>query len=193
MAFTDTKFSICSAASALIGGPPVNDFEQGSDIAQKCKQLYESGVEELLTRHPWQFCKRWAVIERNSETPALKWDALYDMPNDCLEIRSVWINDRAIEYEVLGRGVYCNAVDTDEVVAEYTARAAEADWPPMFVMCMTYRMTGYLASGHAERAALAKTWMDELEGNQLPLTRHADSMKQTTQKMPPSRRLIGLR
>jgi hypothetical protein len=193
MAFTDTKFSICSRASALIGGPPVNDFESGSDIAQKCKQLYEGGVEEMMTRHPWQFCKRWTAIERNPETPALKWSALYNFPNDCLEIRSVWVNDAPIDYEVLGRGVYCDAVETDIVVAEYTIRAAEYDWPPMFSTCMVYRMTGYLSSGHAERASLAKIWLDELELNQLPLTRHADAMKQPTQKMPKSRRLIGLR
>lgn len=193
MAVTDTKFSICSAASALIGGPPVNDFEQGSDIAQKCKQLYEQAATNLLTMHPWQFNKQWAVMERHPDAPLTKWDAQYNFPNDCLEIRTVLVNDLPIDYECLGRAVFCNAVETDEVVIEYSRRADEADWPPAVVTVMIEFMTGFLASGHAERAALAKTWVDHADIVSLPLARHGDAQKITTRKMPGSKRLIGRR
>src|SRR5262245_61530683 len=188
-----TKFSICSAAAALIGAPPINTFDEGTDVAQKAKETYDVCVESLLTKHPWNFAKEYAVIERDVEEPEAKWDARYNWPNDCLEIRCVYVQDIPIDYEVLGRTVLCNAVNTDTVVAEYTLNIAPSEWPAYFVECVVEKMTSYLASGHAERAALAKVWLDNHNGISLPFARTADSQKQTAARMPRSRRLIGRR
>ena len=186
MTAANTPIKICSRASLLIGGDAIQSFEDGTAEASVSAAMYEDMARSTLTNTRWRFASDQAVLNRLTEQPTGRWDAAYQLPSECIMVSGVTVNEMLIKYDTYGRKVFCNAVATDEVVADYIFRADESDWPPYFTVAMEYVMAGVLAISVARDSSLAQM-MEAKAEYYLRIARSRDSQTQTTRKLNTSR------
>ena len=63
-----TKIQIVSNALVLIGDSPISDFTE-NDAAAAGQQLYPFSYNNVLSRHPWGFAKKYQQLSKLSQTP----------------------------------------------------------------------------------------------------------------------------
>ena len=51
----DSKFDICNKAMVLVGANTISSFTQNTTESKVAGQLYESTLENLITRCRWRF------------------------------------------------------------------------------------------------------------------------------------------
>ena len=156
MTAANTPIKICSRASLLIGGDAIQSFEDGSSEASVAAAMYEDIARAALTNTRWRFASDQAVLNRLANAPTGRWDAAYQLPSECIMVSAVTIDEAQVRFDTYGRKVFCNAVETDEVVADYIFRADESDWPPYFTIAVEYLMAGVLAVSVARDGSLAQ-------------------------------------
>lgn len=186
MTAANTPIKICSRASLLIGGDAIQSFEDGSAESSVAAAVYEDMALSTLTNTRWRFASDQAILNRLASSPTGRWDSAYQLPAECIMVSAVTINEFPIEYDTYGRKIFCNAVETDVVIADYIFRADESTWPPYFTVAMQYVMAGVLATSVARDATLAGM-MDAKADYYLRLARSRDSQSQTTRKLNTSR------
>ena len=186
MTAANTPIKICSRASLLIGGDAIQSFEDGSAEASVSAAMYEDMARSTLTNTRWRFASDQSVLNRLTQSPTGRWDAAYQLPTECIMVSSVTVNDMPIKYDTYGRKIFCNTVESDEVIADYIFRADESDWPPYFTVAMEYVMAGVLAISVARDSSLAQM-MEAKAEYYLRIARSRDSQAQTTRKLNTSR------
>ena len=138
---TDSKFDLCSAALVAIGAHRIATFEDGTAEATVAGSLYEMLVDHELGRHRWNFAKRVFKLNRLAEVPLHRWAYLYQLPADCILLRSVYFSGQPVAYEQYdGRRVASDALDP---IAEFTGRIAEDQWPAYFMALMRMRLEAH--------------------------------------------------
>ena len=108
------------------------------------------------------------------------------MPSGTLMLNAITVEEQAIEYDTYGDKVYCDAVSTDEVIADYIFRAEEVDWPPYFTLAVEFAVASVFAISLARDAQLG-TAMENRAERQFIKARRLDSQQQTTRKLNTSR------
>jgi len=182
----DSALDICSRASLLIGGDAISAFDAGTAEAEVANAVYEDITVAALTGSRWRFATKQAELTRNATAPTSRWDAAYDFPADLLMLNTVTVNDIVIEYDIYGDQVYTNATSTETVVADYSYRALEADWPSYFTLAVQFQIASMLALSVARDATLAGA-MEAQGERQMIKARRLDSQQQTTRKLDTSR------
>jgi len=184
--YANTAIKICSRASLLIGGDAIQSFTDGTAESSVADAIYEDIARSSLTNTRWRFATNQAVLNRLSTAPTGRWDAAYQMPSGTLMLNAITVEEQAIEYDTYGDKVYCDAVSTDEVIADYIFRAEEVDWPPYFTLAVEFAVASVFAISLARDAQLG-TAMENRAERQLIKARRLDSQQQTTRKLNTSR------
>lgn len=184
MAFTD--IDICSHALVMIGENPITSLTDGTTAANACANLYETTVQDLLTRYPWRFASNIVQLSRLTDAPANKWDAAYQIPGTALSIKTVMVEDRPIDFDRFEDKIWCNADAADEVYLEATFRVDEAFWPPYFVTLVEIQLASLLAHSVAAQVDTAD-WLDKKALRHGALARTRDSMARTAARIDVSR------
>lgn len=192
-----TEATIASRALVLIGANPIASLSGSSTEAVVASNIYEPTVEAALTSYRFRFCSFQAVLNLIGAAPTARWDAAYQLPTGgatspkTLLVHGITVNDKPIEFDRYTDQVYCNAGANDTVVADYSFRAAEADWPPFFSQAMIYELASIFAGSIATKGDLATFWASKAE-LAWQRARNADSQSRTTKQLR-SRRLITIR
>lgn len=184
--YANTPIKICSRASLLIGGDAIQSFTDGTAESSVADAIYEDIARASLTNTRWRFATNQAVLNRLSTAPTGRWDAAYQMPSGTLMLNAITVEEQAIEYDTYGDKVYCDAVSTDEVIADFIFRADEADWPPYFTLAVEFAVASVFAISLARDAQLG-TAMENRAERQFIKARRLDSQQQTTRKLNTSR------
>ena len=182
----NTPIKICSRASLLIGGDAIQSFEDGTAEASVSSAMYEDMARAALTNSRWRFATDQAELNRLANAPTGRWDAAYQLPSEMIMLSAVTVNEYPIKYDLYGSKVFCNAVATDTVVADYVFRADESTWPPYFTTAVEYMMAGVLAVSVARDSSLASL-MEQKADYQMRQARRLHSQQQTTRKLNTSR------
>lgn len=182
----DTDIEISSAALVMIGADPITSFEDGTTESLVASNLYESVVRSALTQTRWRFATNQATLNRLTSAPTSRWDAAYQLPTGILLLHAVTINDNQIAYDKYGDKVYCNASTADSVVADYTFRADEQDWPAYFTLGVQFQLAAAFAVSVARDTALSNMF-DQKQQVMMARARSADSQQQITRKLHTSR------
>ena len=182
----NTAIKICSRASLLIGGDPIQSFTDGTAEAEVANAMYEDIARASLTNTRWRFATDQATLSRLVTPPTGRWGAAYELPGDLLMLNAVTVNDDPIKYDTYGSKVYCDAGANDIVIADYIFRANEANWAPYFTVAVEYAMAAVLAMSVARDAPLANA-LDQRAQLQMARARRLDSQQQTTRKLNTSR------
>jgi hypothetical protein len=186
MTVANTPIKICSRASLLIGGSPIQSFEDGSAEATVANAMYEDMAQASLTNTRWRFATDQSVLNRLTNAPTGRFDAAYQLPSGCIMLNAVTVNDHPIKYDTYGSKVFCNAATTDVLIADFIFRADESTWPPYFIVAVEYVIAGVLATSVARDQSLSN--MMEAKANILMAqARRLDSQTQTNRKLNTSR------
>jgi hypothetical protein len=182
----NTAIKICSRASILMGGNPIQSFSEGTTEADVVDAMYEDIARAALTNTRWRFATNQAQLSRLEAAPTGRFDAAYQLPNDLIMLSAVTIGDEPIMYDTYGDKVYCDATENDVVIADYIYRADESNWPPYFTIAVEFQVAAMLAVSVARDAQLA-SMMEQKGELQMSRARRLDSQQQTTRKLNTSR------
>jgi hypothetical protein len=143
----DTAIDICARALVLIGDQPISSFEDGTTGSLVAANLYPAIVRQLLGTYRWRFATGQVQLGRLTDQPDGEWQAAYALPGDCLEVITLRVGGRVIDFDRFGANLLCNASEADTVILEGVFRVNEDQFPAYF--------TAYLEQVLASQFALA--------------------------------------
>ena len=187
----NSAIDICSRALILVGAEPITSFGDDTSEALIAGNMYEDIARTNLTSTRWRFATNQAILNRLCDAPTGRFTAAYQLP-EYIFLHAVTVRDYQIEYNVYGSKVFCDADVSDELIADYTYRAEEVDWPSYFSVCVEYAMATVFATALIRDQSLA-VLMDQQYTRLLAKARSIDSQQQTTRKVTTSRFITNRR
>lgn len=188
----NSGIDICSRALVLIGAEPITSFSDDTTESLVSNNMYEDVARTNLTSTRWRFATNQAQLNRLSAAPTGRFDAAYQLPDGYLYIHAITVNDFQIEYDLYGDKAYCDADTQDVLIADYTFRADEVNWPSYFCLTVEYAMATVFATSVARDTALANQMNEQYE-RMLAKARSIDSQQQSTRKLTTSRFITNRR
>ena len=182
----NSAIDIASRALVLIGAEPITSFDSSSTEALVASNMYEDTVRATLATARWRFATEQAVLNQLTDTPTGRFDIAHQLPSDLLILHAVTINDRLIEYTVYGDRVFSDSTTNDTLIADYTFRAEEVNFPSYFSLALQYSLASIFATSIARDDRLMQIM--ETKANMLMAkARNLDSQQQTTRRLSTSR------
>lgn len=177
----DSKFDICNQALVLVGANTITSFTESTTESKVASQLYESTLENLLTRCRWRFSTKQQQLSRKTNKPLGRYSAAYIFPADALVMNTVTIADNVIQYDRYQDEIFCDATSTDIVIADYTFQPSEADFPPYFKTALVFELASLFAGAIARNDSLSVLYQRKAQA-QLSVAKSQDSQAQTTRR-----------
>ena len=182
----NSAIDIASRALVLIGAEPITSFDSSSTEALVATNMYEDTVRAMLSTARWRFATEQSVLNQLSDVPTGRFDIAHQLPSNLLVLHGVTINDRLIEFTVYGDKVFSDSTSSDTLVADFTFRADEVDFPSYFSLALQYSLASIFATSIARDDRLMQ--LMETKANQLMAkARNIDAQQQTTRKLVTSR------
>tara|TARA_R110002020_G_scaffold100255_4_gene237216 strand:- start:2085 stop:2672 length:588 start_codon:yes stop_codon:yes gene_type:complete len=183
---SDSALDIASRALVLIGAEPITSFESSSTEALVASNMYEDVVRSSLCIARWRFATEQSVLNQLTETPTGRFSIAHQLPSDLLMLHTVTVNDNRLGYTVYGDKVFSDSSTNDILIADYTYRATETDFPSYFSLAVQYSLAGVFATAIARDDSLALL-MDGKADRLMAKARNLDSQQQTTRSLSTTR------
>ena len=182
----NSAIDIASRALVLIGAEPITSFDDSSTEGLVATNMYEDTVRAMLSTARWRFATEQSVLNQLSDAPTGRFDIAHQLPSDLLVLHGVTISDRLIEYTVYGDKVFSDSTSNDTLIADYTFRAEEVNFPSYFALALQYSLASSFATSIARDDRLMQ--LMETKANMLMAkARNLDAQQQTTRKLSTSR------
>ena len=182
----NSAIDIASRALVLIGAEPITSFDSSSTEALVATNMYEDTVRAMLSTARWRFATEQSVLNQLSDVPTGRFDIAHQLPSNLLVLHGITVNDNLIEFTVYGDKVFSDATSSDSLVADFTFRADEVDFPSYFSLALQYSLASIFATSIARDDRLMQ--LMETKANQLMAkARNIDAQQQTTRKLSTSR------
>ena len=178
----DSKFDICNKALVLVGANTISSFTQNTTESKVANQLYESTLENLLTRCRWRFASKQAQLSKNIANPDARYDSSYALPNDAHIIHTVTVGDDVIKYDRYGQNLFTNTTSSDTVIADYTFQPSESIFPPYFKQTLVFELASLFAGAIARNDQLSELYHKRSIA-QLAIAKATDGQAQTTRRL----------
>jgi len=179
---TDSKFDICSQALVLVGANTINSFDENTTESKVSGQLYESTLENLLTRCRWRFASKQQQLSKLTTNPLGRYDSAYQVPSDALQMHTVSLSDSIIEYDRYGNEIYADTSASDILIADYTFQPSEAYFPPYFKQALVFELASLFAGAIARNDTLSQLYSNKAT-IQLTVAKGQDSQAQTNRRV----------
>ena len=184
-----TKVDICSTALIMIGANSITSFSDDSTEATVCNTVYEDILKASLTRHRWRFATEQKQLSLLTATPTGRYAYAYQLPTspELLQLITLTVNDFVIPYERYGDKVFLdNYASNSSVIADYTFRQDEAEFPPHFILALEYHLASLFAGSIARDSGMIKQFA-EMSERQYLIAKNIDSSEKTTKTLDVSR------
>ena len=161
-----TKVDICSTALIMIGANSITSFSDDSTEATVCNTVYEDILKASLTRHRWRFATEQKQLSLLTATPTGRYAYAYQLPTspELLQLITLTVNDFVIPYERYGDKVFLdNYGSNSSVIADYTFRQDEAEFPPHFILALEYHLASLFAGSIARDSGMIKQFAEMSE------------------------------
>jgi hypothetical protein len=183
----DDKLSLISRCLLLKGQRVPTAEDDGSDEWNVCSAAYDTFFEAMLEDSEFKFSTDIEELTRTGDSDDEHFDDAYALPNGCLHLIWVKIDDAIPEYRIVNNKVLLSCDTSDDVMAKFVMEADVADLSAMFKVALqeavNYGIESGLnkdkaaADGHLAKANAflqrAKTRNDQQEGKKaLFKTRH---------------------
>ena len=182
----NSDIDIASRALVLIGAEPITSFTAQSTEATVANAIYEDMVRTTLCSSRWRFATNQAELNLLTATPTGRYDRAHQLPADLLMLHAITVSDAVIEYNVYGDKVFSDSASSDTLVADYTFRALEQDFPSYFTVALQFSLAAAFALGIARDEQLSSV-LEAKGGQLLQQAKTLDSQQQTTRKLLTSR------
>ena len=182
----NSAIDIASRALVLIGAEPITAFGSSSTESLVATNMYEDTVRATLSSARWRFASEQAVLAAVGSDPTGRFDKAHQLPTNVLVLHAVTVNDNLVNYTVYGDKVFSDATSSDSLVADFTFRQVESEFPSYFSLALEYSLATIFATAIARSATLAKL-MNEQSTLLMAKARNLDAQQQTTRKLATSR------
>jgi hypothetical protein len=182
----DSKFDICNKALVLVGANIISSFTQNSTESIVANQLYESTLEDLLTRCRWRFATKQVQLSKNTDNPDARYESSYALPSDAFMIHTVTVSDNVIIYDRYGQNIFTNTTSSDIVIADYTFQPSESIFPPYFKQALVFELASLFAGSIVRNDQLSIMY-EARASRQLSVAKSIDAQAQTTKRVDVNR------
>tara|TARA_Y100000401_G_scaffold109275_1_gene105350 strand:- start:318 stop:902 length:585 start_codon:yes stop_codon:yes gene_type:complete len=182
----NSAVDISARALTLIGANPISSFSETSTEAQIANNMYEDVAQASLCQTRWRFATNQAVLNQLSNVPTGRFDVAHQLPTDTLMVHAITVSDNLIQYSIYGDKVFSNSSTSDQLVADFTFRAQETEWPSYFTLAVEYQLAAIFATSIARDDGLANA-MEQKAERLMAKARTLDSQQQTTRKLVTNR------
>lgn len=149
---TASVVSICSNASLMLGGKPINDLAENNDRTRLAANLYEPVRNYVLRRHPWNCATKRVVLSPDVETPGYDWAFQFTLPNDYMRLLAVGEAGCEVPHKIESGKLLS---DDNPCYLRYIWRNENpATWDGMLVWGMTMSMKAVMAYPITQSASL---------------------------------------
>jgi len=182
----NSDIDIASRGLILIGAEPITSFTATSTEATVANAIYEDVLRTTMCSSRWRFSTNQAELNQLTNTPTGRYDIAHQLPSDLLMLHAVTVSDKIIEYNIYGDKVFSNSTSSDALIADYTFRALETDFPSYFTLALEFSLGAAFALSIARDESLASI-LETKAANLLQQAKTLDSQQQTTRKLVTSR------
>lgn len=176
-----SKFDICNQALVLVGANTITSFSQNTTESIVANQLYETTLEDLLTKCRWRFASKQIQLSKNTTNPDARYESSYALPSDAIIIHTITVSDQVIIYDRYGQNIFTNTTSSDTVIADYTFQPSESIFPPYFAKVLVFELASLFAGAIARNDQLANLYAQRAVA-QLQQAKSIDSQAQTTRR-----------
>lgn len=154
-----SSVAICSNALLALGAHPINSFDEDTDHARLCSNLYPTVRNKILRAHPWNCAIKRLVLSPVSATPAFGFSFQFALPGDLLRVLSVGEPHDDIPYRIEGNRLL---TDVQVVRLRYVFRNEdESTWDAALVDVAEVMMQAKLAYAVTASTSLRDTLTQE--------------------------------
>ena len=144
---TAAAVAVCNEALRLLGDATISGFDDDSDLAESCAQIYQTTIDGLLASYPWRFTLAKARLARVVEAPLNEWRVAHALPTDRLAIRQLFASGGIgapplLDYELFETRVFSNQED---LWCDYQRRVDAPFWPAAFRALARHALAADLA------------------------------------------------
>lgn len=144
-----TKTRIIKAAVVRLGEEAPQAITDDTDPLIAADAMYDSLVEEALTKHAWSFATRMRAITKTATEPPEPWDYEFATPAGVLNVRDIYDADGyRVDYELVENLLYTRQEGPLTLV--YTWAASEERWPADFAGAIEEELLGRLLGAFGE-------------------------------------------
>jgi len=181
-----SKIDICNRALTKAGASVISEFDDASAESIAANQEYDGTLNGALVRYPWRFACRQKKLVKLSADPEARFASAYQMPADCLHMRAVVdTGDKPVRYEIYEDRILTDC--TGDLWAEYTFRAAEAHFPPLFVNALVLDLAASFKQALMDDQKAAQALRSEAESLYWPRAQTAEAQSRTSRRVQTSR------
>lgn len=151
-----SEVAICNMALAEIGrGAQITSLDEASQAARACKLRYPYARDACLRAYDWNFAARRVELAANATAPAFEYARAFDLPADCLLVRSVYEGE-AYKWVVEGRQILTDMAAP--LYIKYTKLVTTpTEFDPLFVETLAARIAADIAVHLSESVSRAQT------------------------------------
>lgn len=177
-----SKFDICNQALVLVGANTITSFSQNTTESIVANQLYETTLEDLLTKCRWRFASKQIQLSKNTTNPDARYESSYALPSDAIIIHTVTVSDQVIIYDRYGQNIFTNTTSSDTVIADYTFQPSESIFPPYFTKVLVFELASLFAGAIVRNDQLSNLYAQRSVA-QLQQAKAIDSQAQTNRRV----------
>lgn len=171
-----SQVSICSNASLMLGGHPINAMDEPTDRARLASNIWPQLRDYVLRAHPWNCAVKRVALPPETTAPAFDWDYQFTLPADYMRALSVGEAGAEVDFKIESGKLLCNQ---NPALLRYIWRNDEpTTWDDMLVWAMTNAMRAAMAYPTTQSASLSQTVNDALR-EVLKRARTVDGQDQT--------------
>jgi hypothetical protein len=188
---TTTAVALCNEALRLLGDATINSFDDETDLAETCNQLYPTTVQALLAGHPWRFTMRKVQLSRDADAPLNEWRYKHALPSNRLTVRQMFNSGRVGAPPLLAYEIFENRVFSDQIDlwCDFQVETDPATWPPTFrhlartvlAADMAVAVTGSVNLAAAMRVVAYGSPSEGGNGGLMAVARRLDAQQQPPQ------------
>lgn len=177
---TVSAVSICSNALLMNGAQTISSFDDTSERARQCSNLYPTVRDYVLASHPWNCCIKRVTLSPDTAPPDFDWTFQYTLPPDYTRTLQVGEYGNEDPYTIESGKLL-----TDAAVLKLRYvwnNTNEVTWTPLLVMAMTMAMRQVLAYPITQSTSLEQLIDSAIEPT-LKRARAIDSLDQPPQTL----------
>lgn len=168
-----TSIDVCNEALVAFGQEPIMTLDESSKSSRRCKQLYDSTRQYLLSLHPWSFALQSVTLAPTEDYKSIQWQYAFRRPSDCLKV--VRINIDRTAYVIEDKFICCNEDSIDLLYVKDLQDVNQFSRPfyVLLVKAMTRALVPSLSQNYQLQGQVDKEYAEALRE-----ARHYDSTEQ---------------
>lgn len=172
-----SRTEIANQALSLLGQSVIIDIDSPTDVdARKVKNVFDTALRTMIRAHEWNCLSARAELPRDVETPAFGFNYQYQLPTDCIRVKSVnadEYNDIGSDrFKIEGRKILTDDDSVDLSYIKYPETVSVLD--ASFIEAFVYLLASKLAIIFRQDEQLAQYFDQEYRNNKLSEARRID-------------------